>query len=1040
MSKLSDWLAHQLLDESIDIPVEIGDTILMGRFKNKRVVVKTIDFNEKGDLLINGRSALKFRIVKKVNENKDEIEVIQNFLTKHTKSAKKASSMIKKYYKKVKKQFRGDSTRDIAMAIVGYDVIGENKELVKMYTQAMKMMPGSPKQKELIKKISSLRKKLKMDEGPRKPRKKGQHRQSSSHSDLYTDENPKGTIKGLKFATVKDAKASVSKIKNSGKSHAHKIQAAVAMEQRAREMGKASQAAVYRAYINKMKEKTKKKNEDYTFGKDWIPTSLAQRKKMKKLHNKSNRSLREGKEDVVVVYSGRFQPFHIGHYSTYKKLTQKFGKDKVFIGTSNKTAPGRSPLNFKEKKKIITKFFPVSPKMVVQVKNPYSPQEILSKFPEDTTYIAAVGEKDSQRLKGKYFKPYKTGNTIPYKEGGFVLAVPPTGFKVRGKPVSGTMVRAVFGGSDKEEQKELFTKMYGKFDSSMYKFMINKFDGKINEASDTTKGNLDDGPPTWHKSFADYEKYTSAWLQELWGDEDWKYVASMINAEFDPIEDYTLKYSTVPAVSYLDAGSVKGSKDAVDKYEKFVGRIADDVGWEVIKWLGSDKARENLIGKVLSAGISGDKERQHDIKENLISSNDNLFIDKELLLMGGAYGHLAHPFDDNGLTFRDLKTMIDLALQGKLESVSEKTDGQNLMISYIDGKVRAARNKGHIKQFGKNSLDISGIKNMFSGRGEIEKAFTYAMKDLEIAIKKLGKKDLEDIFGNGKSFMSLEVMYVPTTNVIPYGINMLVFHGTISYNEKGEPTGQDKSAGAKLSKMIKKVNANVQRHFDIESLPNTKLPKVKDYEAKKSTFLNRVNKLQKQYGLADSDTAGDYHQHYWLEYILAGGKASDNPNPTDKVMYGLVKRWAFFDKSYKIPTIKKDLKEYPKFLEWVLATDKIDHTKMWKQNVAPFEKIFLDLGAEVLSNMENFLSANPTKAALKMRQELAKTIKKIRSSNDLRTMDMMKSQLQKVQSMGGFKKIVPTEGITFMFKGKVYKLTGLFAPINQILGMLKYTR
>ena len=63
----------------------------------------------------------------------------------------------------------------------------------------------------------------------RKPRKKGQHTGSSSHSDLYTDENPKGTIKGLKFATVKDAETSVNKIKRSGKSHAHKIQAAVAM-------------------------------------------------------------------------------------------------------------------------------------------------------------------------------------------------------------------------------------------------------------------------------------------------------------------------------------------------------------------------------------------------------------------------------------------------------------------------------------------------------------------------------------------------------------------------------------------------------------------------------------------------------------------------------------------------------------------------------------------------------------------------------------------------------------------------------------------
>ena len=107
---------------------------------------------------------------------------------------------------------------------------------------------------------------IKMGEkkNPRIPRKKGQPRGSKKHSDLYTDENPKGTIKGLKFATVKDAKASVSKIKGSGKSHAHKIQAAVAMEQRAREMGKTSQAAVYRAYINKMKKITKQKNEGWS--------------------------------------------------------------------------------------------------------------------------------------------------------------------------------------------------------------------------------------------------------------------------------------------------------------------------------------------------------------------------------------------------------------------------------------------------------------------------------------------------------------------------------------------------------------------------------------------------------------------------------------------------------------------------------------------------------------------------------------------------------------------------------------------------------
>ena len=103
-----------------------------------------------------------------------------------------------------------------------------------------------------------------MLEAPRIPRKKGQPAGSDKHSDLYTDENPKGTIHGLKFATVEDAKASVAKIEKSGKTHAHKIQAAIAMEQRARVMGKTGPADVYRAYINKMKKKTKemRKNED----------------------------------------------------------------------------------------------------------------------------------------------------------------------------------------------------------------------------------------------------------------------------------------------------------------------------------------------------------------------------------------------------------------------------------------------------------------------------------------------------------------------------------------------------------------------------------------------------------------------------------------------------------------------------------------------------------------------------------------------------------------------------------------------------------
>ena len=93
---------------------------------------------------------------------------------------------------------------------------------------------------------------------PRIPRKKGQPAKSKKHSDLYTDEDPKGTIHGLKFATVKDAQASVSKIKKAKRTPAHKIQVAIAMEQRAKAAGKTSAAAVYRRFINANKKSSRK--------------------------------------------------------------------------------------------------------------------------------------------------------------------------------------------------------------------------------------------------------------------------------------------------------------------------------------------------------------------------------------------------------------------------------------------------------------------------------------------------------------------------------------------------------------------------------------------------------------------------------------------------------------------------------------------------------------------------------------------------------------------------------------------------------------
>ena len=138
---------------------------------------------------------------------------------------------------------------------------------MKLLRKAMSTMPGSQKQKEIKKEIERVQKRLGIKEDAKRiPRKPGQKAGSDKHSDLYTDENPKGTIHGLGFTDGEKARQSVNKIKNSGKTHAHKIQAAIAMSQRAKvasERAKdpqkkkdlAAAHKVYQTYIDTNKKK-----------------------------------------------------------------------------------------------------------------------------------------------------------------------------------------------------------------------------------------------------------------------------------------------------------------------------------------------------------------------------------------------------------------------------------------------------------------------------------------------------------------------------------------------------------------------------------------------------------------------------------------------------------------------------------------------------------------------------------------------------------------------------------------------------------------
>ena len=127
----------------------------------------------------------------------------------------------------------------------------------------------------------------------------------------------------------------------------------------------------------------------------------------------------------------------------------------------------------------------------------------------------------------------------------------------------------------------------------------------------------------------------------------------------------------------------------------------DPLGWRVIQWMGIEDD-QLIAGPPMAAGIGpegatkagdsdenfdGDKKRPRLHVEKYSPLTKDWWEDelRELITEGGAYGHMAHPFDDKDLTFKDLKNIIERGLGGRLDredNVTEKLDGQNLMISW----------------------------------------------------------------------------------------------------------------------------------------------------------------------------------------------------------------------------------------------------------------------------------------------------------------------------------------------------------------------
>lgn len=484
-----------------------------------------------------------------------------------------------------------------------------------------------------------------------------------------------------------------------------------------------------------------------------------------------------------------------------------------------------------------------------------------------------------------------------------------------------------------------------------------------------------------------------------------------------------ISYYTLGTPSTISATMIRNffsEKHSFDEKVKFFKNAFGKYNSEIFELINNKLSKNN---RMVSELIKGE------------TSNKNL------LICGGAYGHMMHPFEDMSLTFGDYKKIIENAFSGYLskeEKIVEKTDGTNLLISWKNDDLIYARTQSQLRNKGETAFNRDELLLKFKGRDNLVEALNYATESLYDAISNLTDNQRKYIFKDGSAFMSLEIIYDKIQNVIPYYSNMLIFHGIKIYDLDGNIIKEDKEYGRILAGMIQQINKNIQKNFTIKAPAFTTIKNTKNFSENSKYFIDKLNNIENKYSLNDNDTLYDYMRVWWERYIkdIADKHSYEIP---DDILNMLVKKWGLNEKTKNIIQIQKEIsKNNYEFSKWVVNFNKNEYVSVYKNSILPFELLFLEMGTILIKNINTFLTVSPNQSVKQIKSDLKQTIEKIKLSNNTDLINKMKDNLNKIKQIGGFKSILPSEGIVFRYKGKIYKFTGAFAPVHSILSLLKY--
>lgn len=410
--------------------------------------------------------------------------------------------------------------------------------------------------------------------------------------------------------------------------------------------------------------------------------------------------------------------------------------------------------------------------------------------------------------------------------------------------------------------------------------------------------------------------------------------------------------------------------------------------------------------------------------------------------------HILGLTEDMSLTFENLKSLIRDVLEGRVEHIEEKMDGQNFTFTILDGGDLRVFGKGvsatTLERGGKSRADI---EEAYSKNESVKDAFLSAYDVTQDYLLSRDSNELRDLFQNGKVVIEGQIMTPINPNTIPYTENHVRFVRPFTPYDDVEI---DQEAYSRVfENQDVEIDDRDGRPWSFGPVPKLSQTKqaASDINSKIEELEREVDDLVSKFTVPPK-SVGQYASQVLSDYITNNIPSLNLSGLTEDQMSRAMERLATGNKS---AIGKKEIgAAWPEFQKF----EKL-RTAHVAAAIVDLEKIVQKLGTYFFDTLEFALATNSDVVS-----DLASEVDKIKlaraadniSVKNVESGEMsdivdtawatkLDSSLSRVEQMGLFKKAV--EGVVLRMKDPsgqeiVRKLTGMFTPIHRLVSLFKY--